>query len=191
MGKFNSVIFYITALLIISSPLYAGEVIQTQYSESKHEKYRPREGKFLVDTNVLYVQARGNQGWPSVAFDGTNYLVVWQDSRCFPQHDIYGARVSFQGVVLDSAGIHIATVTYDCNQAYCDGAPAVSYNGSEYFVVWQDRQYSSEIDIYGARITTSGVILDSNGIPISTATGHQRQHHMSARGTMRYRCQLI
>ncbi|MCK4941825.1 T9SS type A sorting domain-containing protein [candidate division WOR-3 bacterium] len=183
MGKFNSVIFYITALLIISSPLYAGEVIQTQYSESKHEKYRPREGKFLVDTNVLYVQARGNQGWPSVAFDGTNYLVVWQDSRCFPQHDIYGARVSFQGVVLDSAGIHIATVTYDCNQAYCDGAPAVSYNGSEYFVVWQDRQYSSEIDIYGARITTSGVILDSNGIPISTATGYQRHPSVTSDGT--------
>jgi hypothetical protein len=43
---------------------------------------------------------------PRVAFDGTNYLVAWEDERSGSQ-DIYGARVTRGGVVLDPAGFLI------------------------------------------------------------------------------------
>ena len=43
----------------------------------------------------------GGQTVPAVAYDGTNFLVVWQDPReDGTQYDIYGARVSPAGTLL-------------------------------------------------------------------------------------------
>ena len=46
--------------------------------------------------------------------------------------------------------------------------PSVVANGNGYFVVWADkRNYSStEYDIYGARVSATGEVLDPTGIPI-------------------------
>ena len=166
MSRNNHVVFIAVAVLLIATFVQAA-----------------RENAFLVDTNVIYVQGRGSQSWPAVAFDGTNHLVVWDDTRCYPHIDIYCARVTEQGAFLDSAGIRVATANYNYMQVYSDGIPAVAFNGTEYFVVWQDCRNSTDIDIYGARVSTSGVVLDSNGIAISTASAHQRHPAVVTDGT--------
>ena len=51
--------------------------------------------------------------------------------------------------------------------------PAVASNGTSYLVVWQDRRNGSHYDIAGARVTSAGKVLDSQGIAISTAGGNQ------------------
>src|SRR5207249_4443249 len=99
---------------------------------------------------------------PSVAFDGTNYLVVWQDRRG-DAYDIYGARVSQAGTVLDPAGIAIAT------GALGQFTPSVAFDGTNYLVVWVGCVGCSPRTISGARVNKAGVVLDPAGIAISTA----------------------
>jgi hypothetical protein len=43
-----------------------------------------RQGEFMLDTCCTLVSALGNQDVPDVAFDGTNYLVVWGRSGVRP-----------------------------------------------------------------------------------------------------------
>ena len=97
---------------------------------------------------------------PSVAFDGTNFLVVWQDRRSGTSYDIYGARVSKTGTVVDTAGVPIAVAAGD--QLH----PSVAFDGTNHFVVWEDRKGATP-DIYGARVTPATTVLDPAGLPIA------------------------
>jgi Secretion system C-terminal sorting domain len=124
--------------------------------------------KFLVDTSSVYVGAPGAQSYPDIAFDGTNYFVVWAEERNNVSADIFGSRVTTDGVILDPAGIPISTVTG------AQGYPAISFDGTNYLVVWLDfRNNDMYCDIYGSRISQSGTVLDTDGIPISTETRSQ------------------
>src|SRR5262249_2455289 len=57
--------------------------------------------------------AANNPVLPTVAFDGTDYVVAWVDSRTGIHTDIYGARVSPDGSVLDPAGFAISATNAD------------------------------------------------------------------------------
>jgi hypothetical protein len=120
------------------------------------------QNEFLIDSNIIYDTALYAQRFSSIAFDGTNYLVVWQDSRNTYDLDIYGVRVNQTGVILDSAGISISTNLY--NQSY----PSIAFDGNNFLVVWTDDRNINTLDIYGARVNQSGIVIDTAGIPIST-----------------------
>ncbi|MGB9669262.1 MAG: hypothetical protein ACPL0B_02640, partial [Anaerolineales bacterium] len=102
------------------------------------------------------------------------YFIVWGDERN-GAGDVYGARVTPSGVIIDSLGIPISSAV---NSQQC---PSVSFDGTNYFVVWEDYR-NGQPDIYGARVTTNGVVLDVNGIPISTAINYQRYPDVSFDG---------
>ena len=125
------------------------------------------------------VPAAGQQRYaPAVAFDGTTYLVVWEEQRPAASRDIYAARVSEAGVVLDPVGIPISKAAGD------QRAPAVAFDGSSFVVVWQDdRSPSTGPDVYGARVSAAGLLLDPGGIPISAAPGVQLEAAITGTGS--------
>jgi len=125
------------------------------------------ENEFLIDTNVVYMEEEGYQRSPSVAFDGTDYLVVWEDYRN-NSWDIYGARVDTSGIVLDPSGIPISVINGDQEE------PSVAFDGVNYLVVWQDNRNGSDYDIYCARVSKSGIVIDTLEIPVCTALNHQK-----------------
>ena len=118
--------------------------------------------------------------FPQVSFDGTNYLVVWQQLPSSGADQslahINGARVTPAGAVLNSPSIAISSAPQG------QYSPVVAFDGTNYFVAWQDgrrgqAQYGM-FDIYGTRVTPAGVVLDGSGIAVD-AGGTQRRAYQS------------
>ena len=104
---------------------------------------------------------------PVVAFDGTNFLVVWQQFTS--GYDIQGALVSPSGQILSQFPVFAATGE--------QVEPAVAFDGTNYMVIWRDTRSgsgpASDTDIVGTRVSPDGTVLDPAGIPITTASGVQ------------------
>lgn len=122
-------------------------------------------GRILDSLPLLLSRNPSREITPSVAFDGTNFLVVWCDER-EDEGDVYGVRVSLAGVLLDSGGIAIAAAP-DAQLR-----PGAAWDGECYLVAWYDYR-GGEADIFGARVTAAGVVLDPSGIPIAAANMEQ------------------
>ncbi len=126
-----------------------------------------------VSASVLAAQAAiipapDDQEEPSVVANGNGYFVVWADKRAYAstEYDIYGARVSSTGEVLDPVGIPI------CTDPGRQTSPRVAFDGEKYLVVWEDDRESTSAgqlyQIYGARVSGTGAVLDQNGFRITT-----------------------
>jgi len=108
-----------------------------------------------------------NQLYADVAFDGTNFLVVWQQQPFTgsdpPDITVVAARVSETGVVLDPNGFAVSSTG---RGSY---TPRVAFGHGQYLVVWVDLRYSANYtegaDIYAARVDTNGVLVDG---PVAT-----------------------
>lgn len=125
------------------------------------------QGKVLDPRGLVISSAAGGRGSPAVCSGGTSFLVVWRDERDSNRMEIYGARVTPQGKVLDARGLAIARAGRQQTN------PAVSFDGSDFLVVWRDVHDANELDIHGARVSTKGKVLDSAGLVISQAPFNQ------------------
>ncbi|HTM19820.1 MAG TPA: hypothetical protein VL172_04910, partial [Kofleriaceae bacterium] len=134
----------------------------------------PAGGWGPYDPGGLLIAKAGNkEQLPAVAFDGTNYQVVWQDHRKvnWNDTDIYAARVSGTvnpdgtSTVLGTFGVATSTAI--------QARPDVAFDGANYLVVWQDNR-SGTMDIWGTRVSPAGTVLDTSGLDISgNQTGTQ------------------
>ncbi len=106
------------------------------------------------------------QYYPRVASDGTNFFVVWQDSRD-GYSEIYGARVTSNGTVLDVGGIKLVNATG------ARGSPDVAYCGY-WLCAWEDNRDGNN-NIYGTRVDGNGVVVDDPSILISDASSYDEK----------------
>ncbi len=132
--------------------------------------------EFWLSSDCFLGSAQGTQTTSSVAFDGTNFLVVWEDERINSQRDIFGARVSPQGEILDPIGIPICTSPGE--QSYVN----VAWGGQNYLVVWQEWEYDN-CAIYGARVSPDGNVLDPNGFFIAGGSEEALYPSVASDGT--------
>ena len=133
----------------------------------------------VVDPAGIAMSARpGTQSYPAVAFDGTNYLVAWQDDRTGSTLDIYASRVSTTGTVLNPTGIAVSTAPG------AQDSPRLAFDGTNYLVVWQDLRSGVNHDVYASRVSKTGTVLNPTGIAVSTAPGDQRVPVVAFNGTL-------
>jgi large repetitive protein len=143
------------------------------YNTDIYAKRVSPAGVVLDPTPIYVCTASYNQISPAVALGDTTWLAVWKDAR----GGIYGARVTSGGLVLDPSGIAISTATTST------GGPDVCFDGTNFLVTWSDKRSGVDHDVYCARVSTSGTVLDPAGLVASNASGDQTQPALCSTGT--------
>jgi hypothetical protein len=100
--------------------------------------------------------ASGNQAVAgcAIGFDGTNFLVAFEDRRTLPAR-IFGVRVAQNGTLLDGPP---ATGGFQASPGSGGGRPAVAFNGSEWLLSYT---------LGGVRIAPDGTRLDAAPLSLS------------------------
>ncbi len=112
---------------------------------------------------------------PEITFGGGNYFVVWGDGRS-TYYQVYGARVTPAGSVLDPGGILISRNPSDYYYY-----PAVAWGGTRYFTVFGNYTYSPYA-LYGRFINTNGTFA-SDTLRLATASAGIYHTHVAYSGT--------
>jgi hypothetical protein len=102
-----------------------------------------------------------------VASDGDGWLVVWEDTRNGGGADIFGARVTAAGAVLDPSGFIVSAAVDEQRE------PDIAYTDGGYLVLWSDRRSGIFPQIFGARVDTSGSVLDPTGFALAPTSNQQ------------------
>ncbi len=135
---------------------YVGDLVACRVDKS---------GKVIDAKPLALSSAPDLQERPRIAFGPSTgsgrgsgvFLVVWQDLRNEKDWDVYAARVTPEGKVLDPKGILVAGGAH--NQA----VPELAWDGKNFQVVWQDFRCGDRYEIYGARVSSAGKVLEPGG----------------------------
>ncbi len=106
---------------------------------------------------AIISQGANGQFFATAASDGTQYLVVWSDSRTpHAGLDVYGIRVDLNGVPKDTAAFLIAGGPND------QALPSVAYGDGVFLVTYPDGEVEgSRFDLGAVRVSRDGVVLDN------------------------------
>ncbi len=121
-----------------------------------------KNGQLLGDDHFVIQTSDTLMLNPSISFDGTNYMVAWWEDT-----DIYVSRMTTDGHVPDQTKIPVAVNDY---RQFIN--PRLAYGAEMFLVVYQESvETGPEPDdyaqsIYAKRISTTGEVLDSEGIPV-------------------------
>lgn len=116
--------------------------------------------KIITDHNISNTTV--NSSIPDIDFNGTNYGIVWWDSRLSPDYQVYFALINSSGSLIGGSDIAVSSIEYFA-------APRIIWNGNDFGIVWSDdRDGNSEV--YFNRINSSGIIVGSD-IRLTNNTG--------------------
>ena len=128
----------------------------------------------MLDPAPFLISSPGftQQENPQIAFNGTNFFVVWNDRTAGP--DIRGGRVTPAGVALDPSGIAISTAA----DSQLEPHVAANRTNGDYFVVWRDNRRRGEsaaaADVFGARVSNDGVVRDPTRMSITNTDKYEQ-----------------
>jgi hypothetical protein len=108
--------------------------------------------------------AGGTEASPALAFDGTNYLVVWEELQSAALLGLNAARVSPAGTVLDASPLRLVDTSSLPNNFQTQAMPGVAFDGVNYLVTYRDIRAlpASGATVSASRVSPSGKLLDGS-----------------------------
>lgn len=144
--------------LSTKATVYATPVDKT--GKPKHTNGKP----LMVSTRHQYD--------PSVVGGGQGYLVLWRDAAVATTigADVHAARVSSGGLVVAPGEFAIAATT-----TATQDMPAAAFDGANFLAVWNQDTGASKEDLFGARVTPAGKVINSGLTLASTSAARNRR----------------
>jgi hypothetical protein len=99
---------------------------------------------------------------PAVGFDGASFVVTWQDEPALLEPDVRAARVTPDGVLLDPAGLAVASGPLG------QRSPAVTFDARHAVIAWASGA-SGSAAVEGRRLDGAGAPVDDP--PFAIASG--------------------
>jgi hypothetical protein len=122
---------------------------------------------FVLEGNPVPVNpSMRSQVAPSVAFDGENYLAVWQDFKGGKFWDIVGARITPSGEILDKRSILISPISPIVENGWDKWRPTLAWDGRFFLIVWMAQKETKGWMLEGKRVSAEGKIVDFLDISI-------------------------
>lgn len=131
-----------------NGPVHHGDIVGLRVDRTG----RPLDARPFVIGSAPHLRQR-----PRIASNGEMFLVVWQDFRNGRDWDVYAARVTAAGKVLDPGGVAVSAGP--ANQA----RPQVAWDGRNFVVAWQDFRSGHWYGVYSTRVAASGAVLEKAG----------------------------
>ena len=116
------------------------------------------EAEEAVD-DVVVGNSIANALAPTIASRGPGFLVVWADQRIDSKGDIFGARMSAGGGILDFSGLKINTAALDQTQ------PVVARVDPNWVVAWKNGT-----DIAAATVDDNGAVTQLGAVVATAAS---------------------
>jgi len=122
-----------------------------------------------VPVEVLRVTAAGEQSAPTeLDWDGVVTTMAWGHGQGLlvraRDTDLIANRIDDTLGVLDANGF---TITDQHYFSTFDARTSVAWDGTDYWVSWKDSRQGAYDDLYVARVSTGGQVLDPSGFPLS------------------------
>jgi hypothetical protein len=126
------------------------------------------DGTLLDGSSFPIATEESTQFDPAVTWNGTRWIVAWQDGRNGVDWEIYGTTVSATGAVgaLDGAAM-AATAGVD------DTDPVLSSAGAISLLAYTSGDDTTNSDILGRRISVAGAVTDGTAIIVGGGAGAQ------------------
>lgn len=123
------------------------------------------DGSFSPPVNPT--TSSGGAGTPDVAFSGNEYLFVWR-SNTLASGDNY-----ISGRIMHADGTFAPNAFVIAQATGRQLTPTVSWDGSHFIVAWEDQReqaafYDLRTDVYAARVTEAGSVVDVSSISIKS-----------------------
>lgn len=162
-------------------------LVATEVHSTHDDNFSSVQATFVDSTGIVtppVIVANANiQNWGivDVASSGASALFVYQSGSNWVNVDVFARRMNVSGSLTGS------TVNVTGGAANGQLRPSVVWTGDNYFVTFETYQnnpwfYDFETDVYGARISESGSLLDAQPYALWNSTDWEVAPHAASHG---------